>query len=237
MAVQSVLVTVSSIGANAGLFSIYDNVTVGPLVTGVTITQLLIGYSVNADLSATFITVVSDAPCNTSLTIPIIYPPTPTPTPTPTLTPTKTQTPTPTKTPTPTVTKTQTPTPTVTKTQTPTPTVTKTQTPTPTKTPTNTPTPTQTPTLTPTKTPTPTPTPTPTRICECEYYNYNAGSAIQNGPNPSLTYTRCDTTSQTITNIIGKSGTICVINGSTPSYVDVQSGTATITNTGNPCCI
>jgi hypothetical protein len=251
MAVQSVLVTVSSIGANAGLFSIYDNVTVGPLVTGLTITQLLIGYSVNADINATFITVVSDAPCNTSLTIPITYPPSPTPTKTPTPTPTKTPTPTPTvtktPTPTPTVTKTPTPTPTVTKTPTPTPTVTKTPTPTPTVTKTQTPTPTVTPTLTPTQTPTktptqtptktPTPTPTPTQNCECKYYNYDAVHAIQDGPNPSLTYTMCDNTSQTITNIIGKSGTICVFNGTTPSYVDVQPGTATITNTGNPCCI
>ena len=240
MAVQSVLVTVSSIGANAGLFSIYDNVTVGPLVTGVTITQLLVGYSVNADVTATLITVVSDAPCNTSLTIPIIYPPTPTPTPTPTLTPTKTQTPTPTKTPTPTptptVTKTPTPTPTVTKTQTPTPTKTPTPTPTKTQTPTPTLTPTQTPTLTPTKTQTPTPTPTATRICECEYYNYDARGAIQNGANPRLEYYNCSGTLTTISNVIDKFGTICVINSSTPSYADV-SGTATVTPTGNPCCI
>jgi hypothetical protein len=177
MAVQSVLVTVSSIGANAGLFKIYDNITVGPLVAGVTIAQLLAGVSVNADAGATLITVVSDAPCNTSLTIPIAYPPSPTPTKTPTPTPTKTPTPTPTmtKTPTPTPTVTKTPTQTPTKTPTPTPTPTpnptltptptitptKTSTPTPTPTPTKTPTPTPTPTLTPTQTPTPTPTPTP----------------------------------------------------------------------------
>jgi hypothetical protein len=166
MAVQSVLVTVSSIGANAGLFKIYDNITVGPLVAGVTIAQLLAGVSVNADTGATLITVVSDAPCNTSLTIPITYPPTPTPTKTPTPTPTKTPTPTPTPTktptPTPTVTKTPTPTPTPTKTPTPTPTPNPTPTPTPTKTSTPTPTPTITPTKTPTPTPTLTKTPTPT---------------------------------------------------------------------------
>ena len=190
MAVQSVLVTVSSIGANAGLFSIYDNVTVGPLVTGLTITQLLIGYSVNADINATFITVVSDAPCNTSLTIPITYPPSPTPTKTPTPTPTKTPTPTPT------VTKTPTPTPTVTKTPTPTPTVTKTPTPTPTVTKTQTPTPTVTPTLTPTKTPTQTPTPTktptptPTTPCTTKWITWT-GSTGGNfaGTNVSLNST------------------------------------------------
>ena len=233
MAVQSVLVTVSSIGANAGLFSIYDNVTVGPLVTGVTITQLLIGYSVNADLSATFITVVSDAPCNTSLTIPIIYPPTPTPTKTPTPTPTKTPTPTPT------VTKTPTPTPTVTKTQTPTPTKTPTPTPTKTQTPTPTLTPTQTPTLTPTKTPTPTPTPTSTQNCECTYYNYDARGATPTGATtPSLVYTNCSGVSTTIPNVIDKFGTICVSNVPPgPSYVGVQLGTASVLSTGNPCCI
>jgi hypothetical protein len=165
MAVQSVLVTVSSIGANAGLFKIYDNITVGPLVAGVTIAQLLAGVSVNADAGATLITVVSDAPCNTSLTIPITYPPSPTPTKTPTPTPTKTPTPTPTvtKTPTPTPTPTKTPTPTPTPNPTPTPTPTKTSTPTPTPTITPTKTPTPTPTITPTKTSTPTPTPTLTK--------------------------------------------------------------------------
>ena len=222
---QSVLVTVSSIGANAGLFSIYDNVTVGPLVTGVSIAQLLAGYSVNADDNATFITVISDAPCNTSLTIPITYPPSPTPTRTPTPTPTKTPTPTPT------VTKTPTPTPTVTKTPTPTPTVTKTPTPTPTITPTI------TPTKTPTPTPTLTPTPTQTRICECRQYTYDARLAIQNGPNPRLEYTNCSGVLTTITNIIGKDGTICVQNGTTPSYADVQPGTGTISPPGVPCCV
>ena len=231
MAVQSVLVTVSSIGANAGLFSIYDNITVGPLVTGVTITQLLIGYSVNADLSATFITVVSDAPCNTSLTIPITYPPSPTPTKTPTPTPTKTPTPTPT------VTKTPTPTPTVTKTPTPTPTVTKTQTPTPTVTPTLTPT--QTPTKTPTQTPTktPTPTPTPTQNCECRQWVWDARSGVPTGANPRLEYTNCSGVLTTISSVINNSGTICVINGPTPTYSDVNPSTVTVNNTFNPCCV
>ena len=255
MAVQSVLVTVSSIGANAGLFSIYDNVTVGPLVTGVTITQLLIGYSVNADINATFITVVSDAPCNTSLTIPITYPPSPTPTKTPTPTPTKTPTPTPTvtktPTPTPTVTKTPTPTPTVTKTQTPTPTKTptptptKTQTPTPTLTPTQTPTltptktqtPTPTPTLTPTKTQTPTPTPTATRICECRQWDWDARSGVATGANPRLEYTNCSGVLTTISSVIGNFGTICVQNGPTPTYSDVNLSTVTVNNTFNPCCV
>ena len=247
---QSVLVTVSSIGANAGLFSIYDNVTVGPLVTGVSIAQLLAGYSVNADDNATFITVISDAPCNTSLTIPITYPPSPTPTRTPTPTPTKTPTPTPTvtktPTPTPTVTKTPTPTPTVTKTPTPTPTVTKTPTPTPTITPTITPTktPTPTPTITPTKTPTPTPTPTPTltptptqtRICECERSTYDARLATPSGANPSLVYTNCSGVLTTISGVIGTDGIICVQNGSTPAWVNVV-GTKTLTGTTVPCCV
>jgi hypothetical protein len=142
MAVQTVLVTVSSIGTNAGPFTISDNV-LGVLVTGVSAAQLLAGVFVNSDVTATSISVVSDAPCNTSLSIPIIYPPTRTPTPTPT------------RTPTPTPTLTRTPTPTLTRTPTPTPTRTPTRTPTPT--PTLTPTPTQTLTPTPTRTPTPTP--------------------------------------------------------------------------------
>ena len=211
MALQSVLVTVSSIGANAGLFKIYDNITVGPLVAGVTIAQLLAGVSVNADAGATLITVVSDAPCNTSLTIPIAYPPTPTPT----------------KTPTPTPTKTPTPTPTVTKTPTPTPT--RTPTPTPTKTPT------PTPTLTPTKTPTPTPTLTPN--CECRQYTYDARLAIPSGANPRLVYTNCSGVLTTISGVIGTDGIICVQNGTTPSYADVQSGTGTISPPGVPCCV
>jgi hypothetical protein len=126
MAVQTVLVTVSSIGTNAGPFTISDNV-LGVLVTGISAAQLLAGVLVNSDVTATSILVVSDAPCNTSLSIPIIYPPTPTPTPTrtPTPTPTRTPTPTPTRTPTPTPTLT----PTVTPTLTPTPTVTPTVTP------------------------------------------------------------------------------------------------------------
>jgi hypothetical protein len=162
MPVQSVLVTVSSIAASEGPFKIYDNV-LGLLATGVTVVQLLAGYLVNSDITATSITIVSDAPCNTSLIIPITYPPTPTPTSTPTPTPTKTPTPTPTptKTPTPTPTPNPTPTPTPTKTSTPTPTPTITPTKTPTPTPTKTPTPTPTPTLTKTPTPTPTQTPTP----------------------------------------------------------------------------
>ena len=145
MPVQTVLVTVSSIGTNAGPFSISDNV-LGIIATGVSAAQLLAGFFVNSDVTATSILIESDPPCNTSLSIPIIYPPSPTPTRTPTPTPTPTLT----KTPTPTPTRTLTPTPTVTKTPTPTPTRTLTPTPTP--------------TLTQTPTPTLTPTPTPTRI-------------------------------------------------------------------------
>jgi hypothetical protein len=122
MAVQTVLVTVSSIGTNAGPFTISDNV-LGILVTGVSAAQLLAGILVNSDVTATSILVVSDAPCNTSLSIPIIFPtPTPTPTRTPTPTPTPTRTPTPTPTSTPNPTPTRTPTPTPTRTPTPTPT-------------------------------------------------------------------------------------------------------------------
>ena len=113
MAVQSILVTVSSIGADEGPFKIYDNV-LGLLATGVSVVQLLTGYLVNADVNATSITVVSDAPCNTSLIIPIIRL-TPTPTPTVTRTPTPTPTPIPTRTPIPTPTRTPIPTPTPTK--------------------------------------------------------------------------------------------------------------------------
>ena len=175
MAVQSILVTVSSIGADEGPFSISDNV-LGILVTGVTVTQLLAGVLVNSDVTATSILVVSDAPCNTSLLIPIIIPtPTPTPTRTPTPTPTRTPTPTPTSTPNSTPTRTPTPTPTLTRTPTPTPTLTRTPTPTPTLTRTQTPTPTLTPTPTPTLTPTSTPPPENSE----EIYIY----LIKNNPN------------------------------------------------------
>jgi hypothetical protein len=116
MAVQTVLVTVSSIGINAGPFTISDNV-LGVLATGVSAAQLLAGFLVNSDVAATSILVLSGPPCNTSLSIPIISP-----TPTPTATPTRTPTPTPTPTPTATPTRTPTPTPTRTPTPTPTPT-------------------------------------------------------------------------------------------------------------------
>lgn len=249
MAVQSILVTVSSIGASEGPFSIYDNV-LGILATGVSVAQLLAGYLVNADVTATSITVVSDAPCNTSLIIPIIRP-TLTPTPTPTNTPTPTRTPTPT----PTATLNLTPTPTRTTTPTPTRTPTLTPTPTPTRTLTPTPTPTRTLTPTPTRTSTPTPTPTPTPPPENseEIYIYlikNTNSnVIGNGTvngSPAFTYSTVTTLpvqtiwavlnqtinfSCTVTGPIGSRITVLITTGANGTGTQVWNQTKTVITT------
>ena len=212
MPVQSVLVTVSSIAASEGPFKIYDNV-LGLLATGVTVVQLLAGYLVNADVNATSITVVSDAPCNTSLIIPIIRP-TLTPTPTPTRTP-------------------STPTPTPTPTRTPTPTPTRTLTPTPTRTPTPTPTRTLTPTPTPTRTPTPTPTTTSCGVCKQYYWDTISATIL---PGATLNYVNCRGVPTTI-NIGsgGQKGFICVLFSNIPYYTNVPSG-GVLTNQDTSCC-
>jgi hypothetical protein len=241
MAVQSILVTVSSIGASEGPFSIYDNV-LGILATGVSVAQLLAGYLVNADVNATSITVVSDAPCNTSLIIPIIKP-----TLTPTPTPTSTLTPTPTSTPNPTPTRTPTPTPTLTRTPTPTPTLTRTPTPTPTVTRTQTPTPTLTPTPTPTLTPTSTPPPENSEEIYIYLKKETNSNVIGNGTvngSPAFTYSTVTTLpvqtiwavlnqtinfSCTVTGPIGSRLTVLITTGANGTGTQVWNQTSTTT--------
>jgi len=199
MSLQTILITVTTIGADATLFTISDDVS-GVIATNVTANDLLTGYSTQCDSTATMITVESNSPCDTILNIPItaVTPtPTPTSTATPTITPTATITSTPGASPSPTSTQTSTPTPTstATPTNTPTPTITSTpgaspsptntQTSTPTETPTNTPTNTltQTPTNTPTNTLTETPTNTPT-----ETPTNTPTETPTNTPTPPITY-------------------------------------------------
>jgi hypothetical protein len=161
MALQTILITVTTIGVDATLFTISDNVS-GVIATNVTANNLLTGYTTQCDSTATLITVESNSPCSTTLEIPITAV-TPTPTPTNTTTPTNTPTTTITSTPgaSPSPTSTQTATPTNTPTITPTTTMTSTPGASPTPTNTQTPTPTNTQTPTPTNTPTPTETPAP----------------------------------------------------------------------------
>lgn len=113
MSLQTILITVTTIGADATLFTISDNV-LGVIATNVTPSELISGYTTQCDSTATLITVESNAPCGSILNIPIPVTPTPTVTSTPTVTPTPTVTVTPTETvsPTPTVTPTETVTPT-----------------------------------------------------------------------------------------------------------------------------
>lgn len=95
MPTRSATVTLSSIGTDAGPFTISDDV-LGVIAVGVTRSQLLAGFNVNTDVNSTYINVASTGACTNSLNI-ILSTPTPTPTPTagPTLTPTPTPTPTP----------------------------------------------------------------------------------------------------------------------------------------------
>lgn len=95
MPTKSITVTIASIGSSAGPFNISDNV-LGVVAMNVSRSQLLAGYSVNVDTTATVVTVTSIGACTTSLTLNLA---TPTPTPTPTATPTPTVTPTPTQNP------------------------------------------------------------------------------------------------------------------------------------------
>jgi hypothetical protein len=113
MSLQTILITVTTIGSNATLFTISDDV-LGVIATNVTSNELLSGYTTQCDTTATLITIDSNTPCSSTLVIPIGSV---TPTPTPTNTATPTNTPTETPTPTPTVTETSTPTPTPTMTQ------------------------------------------------------------------------------------------------------------------------
>ena len=168
---RSVLIKLTTAGADSGPFSLYSNADSFsmPFESLISKTNLTIGYtSVLVPSTATVIRVRSVGVCTTYFDIPIVFAtPTPTPTATPTLTPTTTATPTPTHTATSTPTLTQTLTatntptltPTHTSTSTPTTSMGSTQTPTPTRTSTPTGTPTQTVTATATQTPTTTSTP------------------------------------------------------------------------------
>jgi len=70
MATVAVTIQFQSIGTDEGPFDITDNV-LGPLVSGITRDQLLAGYAVNADTTATQITVTSTSFCATVVNIPI----------------------------------------------------------------------------------------------------------------------------------------------------------------------
>jgi hypothetical protein len=86
----AVNINLSSIGIDAGPFTVSDNVS-GVLATGVPRTSLLANYVVNADTTATQIIVTSTGVCTTTITIPIDFrpcgdtppPPPPPPPPTP----------------------------------------------------------------------------------------------------------------------------------------------------------
>ena len=233
MSLQSILITVTTIGADAQEFTISDDV-IGVIATNVTAAELLAGYPTQCDSTATQITIQSESPCLTSLVIPITAV-TPTQTPTATVTqtptttntstPTNTQTPTPTNSATPTNTQTPTPTnsatPTATLGTTPPPTPTNTQTPseTPTNTPTETPTntPTQTPSFTPTNTPTNTETSTPT--------NTPTNTQTQT---PTNTETPTETPTQTPTNTSTQTPTNTETPTQTPTYTQTPSSTSTL---------
>jgi hypothetical protein len=176
MALQTVIVTVSNIGINAGPFTITDEV-LGVVATNVTSSQLIAGYTITGDSTSTYILVTSEPPCNTEL---YIYYVTPTPTATETPTPTATVSPTPTSTSTPTPTATVSPTPTSTSTPTPTSTVT----------------PTSTPTSTSTPTPTATATPTSTPACDCIRYHLIGPVGV--GLGPVVDIIDCDGNSATV---------------------------------------
>ena len=78
----AVNINLSTIGIDAGPFTISDNV-LGVLVTGVSRTSLLSNYVVNADDTATQITVTSTGVCTNAITIPIDFHPCGSPTPPP----------------------------------------------------------------------------------------------------------------------------------------------------------
>jgi hypothetical protein len=85
MPTVAVNINLSSIGTDAGPFTISDNVS-GVLASGIPRTSLLANYVVNADDTATQITVTSTGVCTSTITIPIDFhpcgeapPPPPTP--------------------------------------------------------------------------------------------------------------------------------------------------------------
>lgn len=86
MALRNATVTVSTIGVDAGPFTITDGL--GQTYSGISRATLLAGYTNIFDDTAVNITVTSAAPCGTVLVIPVVTPtpqptiPPPTPTPT-----------------------------------------------------------------------------------------------------------------------------------------------------------
>jgi len=143
-----ITITLSTAGADTGLFNIYSDVTGYdcPLVTGVSRASLLAGYAMyNVPDNATSVRVESTGICNNHTDISITSCPAPTPSPTPTPTPTPSPTPTPTPTPTPS----------------PSPVA---------------PSPGPTPSPTPTPTPSPSPSPSPTPPCYSYCLGYDASS-------------------------------------------------------------
>jgi len=173
---QTIQITGTSIGTDAGPFNIYHT-SISPVnqigSTGYTRAQVLAGILIPnvPDGASTFYLESSGICANTNSTYLIVPTATPTATPTGTATPTSTSTATPTSTYTPGYTGT----PTYTGTATPTTTATPTITPTTTITPTITPTITGTPTITPTTTETPTYTPT---VTPGACFNYEYGPAM-----------------------------------------------------------
>ena len=224
MSLQSILITVTTIGADAQEFTISDDV-IGVIATNVTAAELLAGYPTQCDSTATQITIQSESPCLTSLVIPITaVTPTQTPTATVTQTPTTTNTATPTNTQTPTPTNSATPTATFGTTPPPTPTNTQTPSETPTNTPTTTPTntQTQTPSFSPTNTPTNTQTSTPT----------NTPTNTQ-----TQTPTNTETPTQTPTQTTTQTSTQTPTNTETPTQTPTHTQTPSSTSTLNLCIL
>jgi hypothetical protein len=77
-------------------------------------------------------------------------------------------------------------------------------------------------------------TPTPTQICDCQTYEWDARSASPAGSNPRLVYTDCSNVPQVIFPVIGLDGVICVVPGSTPTFVNVSGGLITLLS--SVCC-
>lgn len=82
MPTVAINVQINSIGADALTFTIADNVS-GIIATNVTRASLLGGTVVNADSTASEITISADAPCESDVTIPIDFKPCGGPTPPP----------------------------------------------------------------------------------------------------------------------------------------------------------
>lgn len=233
MANKSVLVTVTSLGRDAGPFDIYDNFN-NLVANDVSRSSLLNGVVVSVDESVTSLKIQNDGVCINYEIVNIVEL-TPTNTETPTQTPTRTQTPTPsiTESQTPTPTPTTTTTLTATPTQTPTPTTTTTLTATPTQTPTgtSTPTPSITATQTATNTPTQTATNTPTQTASNTPTQTPSNTSTQT---PTQTSTQTQTPTQTASNTPTKTPTQTPTNTVTSTQTPTQTKTQTATPTQTP---